>query len=163
MTVSYKGKLSAALAIPVLAQAVATLDIPGLTGQVAALLKITTTFKPPSVGGTLLFAGKLAAAASVAIVPPALSVLGELQIKYGLLKAKLELALAIQSLLTSGSLRVYEYDGTAGTFGAELGTTLAGADVDGGVTPTQSTFAVVLLAEGGTAGATTLRVLRSGA
>jgi|GEM_PF-5649915 len=163
MTVSYKGKLSAALAIPVLAQAVATLDIPGLTGQVAALLKITTTFKPPSVGGTLLFAGKLAAAASVAIVPPALSVLGELQIKYGLLKAKLELALAIQSLLTSGSLRVYEYDGTAGTFGAELGTTLAGADADGGVTPTQSTFAVVLLAEGGSAGETGLRILRSGA
>jgi len=163
MTVSYKGKLSAALAIPVLAQSVATLDIPGLTGQVAALLKITTTFKPPSVGGTLLFAGKLAAAASVAIVPPALSVLGELQIKYGLLKAKLELALAIQSLLTSGSLRVYEYDGTAGTFGAELGTTLAGADADGGVTPTQSTFAVVLLAEGGSAGETGLRILRSGA
>ena len=154
---------SAALAIPVLAQAVATLDIPGLTGQVAALLKITTTFKPPSVGGTLLFAGKLAAAASVAIVPPALSVLGELQIKYGLLKAKLELALAIQSLLTSGSLRVYEYEGAASAFGSELTTTLAGADADGGVTPTQSTFAVVLLAEGGSAGETGLRILRSGA
>lgn len=163
MTVSYKGKLSAALAIPVLAQAVASLDIPGLTGQVAALLKITTTFKPPSVGGTLLFAANLAAAASVAIVPPALSVLGELQVKYGLLKAKLELALTIQNLLTSGSLRVYEYDGAAGTFGAGLTTTLAGADVDGGVIPTQTTFAVVLLAEGGSAGETTLRVLRSGA
>ena len=134
MTVSYKGKLSAALAIPVLAQAVASLDIPGLTGQVAALLKITTTFKPPSVGGTLIFAANLAAAASVAIVPPALS----------------------------GSLRVYEYEGVAGSFGSELTTTLAGADADGGIAPTQSTFAVLLVAEGGTAGATTLRVLRSG-
>lgn len=161
--ISYRGKLSAALAIPVLAQAVATLDIPGLTGQVAALLKITTTFKPPSVGGTLLFAANLAAAASVAIVPPALSVLGELQVKYGLLKAKLELALTIQNLIASGSLRVYEYDGDAGAFGSELTTTLAGADVDGGVIPTQTTFAVVLLAEGGSAGETTLRVLRSGA
>lgn len=162
MTVSYKGKLSAAVAIPVLAQAVASLDIPGLTGQVAALLKITTTFKPPSVGGTLIFAANLAAAASVAIVPPALSVLGELQIKYGLLKAKLDLVLTIKDLLTSGSLRVYEYEGVAGSFGSELTTTLAGADADGGITPTQSTFAVLLVAEGGTAGATTLRVLRSG-
>lgn len=162
MTITYDGKLSAAVAIPVLAQAVASLDIPGLQGQVTGLLKITATFKPPSIAGTLAFAAKLAAAAEVAIVSPAVSILGSLEAKLALLQIRLQLALAIKDLLVSGSFRVYEYEGTAGTFGSELTTTLAGADADGGIAAGQSTYAVLLVAEGGTAGATTLRVIRHG-
>lgn len=159
----YRGKVSAAVAIPVLAQAVASLDLPGLQGQIAGLARLTLNFKPPSVAGTLAFAGKLAAAAGVAVVPPSVSILGELQAKLALLKLRLELILKIKDLLTSGSLRLYEYEGEAGTFGAELSTTLAGPEVDGGIPPTRTTFAVLLVAEGGTSGEATLKILRKGA
>jgi len=165
MTVSYKGNLSAAAAIPVLAQAVATLDIPGLQGQIAGLIKAIAqvTVKPPSVGGTIAFAGKLLAAAQVAVVLPAISVTASLDAKLALLKLKLELALAIKDLLVQGSLRVYEYSGAAADFGDELGATLGGSDADGGLPSASGTFAVILLAEGGSAGETTLKILRSGA
>ncbi len=160
--ISYKGKVSAALAIPVFAQAIASLDIPGLQGQIAGLARLVLTFRPPSVAGTLVFAAKLAAAASVAVTPPAVSIVGELAVKLALLKAKLELILKLQKLLTSGSFRLYEYEGAAGAFGGELSATLAGPEPSGGIAPTQSTFAVLLVAEGGTSGEATLRALRAG-
>lgn len=161
--IAHKGKVSVAVALPVLAQAVASLDIPGLQGQIAGLARLTLNFKPPSVAGTLVFAGKLAAAAGVAVVPPSVSILGELQAKLALLKLKLELVLKIKDLLTSGSLHLYEYEGQAGTFGAELSDLLAGPEVNGGLPPTRSTFAVLLVAEGGTSGEATLKILRKGA
>jgi len=163
--ISYQGKLAAGLAIPVLAQAVAALDIPGLEGQIAGLVKVIAqaTLKPPSVAGTVIFAGKLLAQAQIAIVPPSLSIVAALDAKLALLNLKLQLVLTIKELLTSGSLRVYEFEGQAGAFGPELGATLAGADVDGGVGAAKQTFAVVLLAEGGSSGEVALKTLRGGA
>lgn len=160
--ISYKGKLAVGLAIPVLAQAVAALDIPGLEGQIAGLVKIIAqaTIKPPSVAGTLVFAGKLLAQAQIAIVPPSLSIVAALDAKLALLNLKLALVLKIKDLLTSGSVRLYEYQGPASSFGPDLSAALAGADAGGGVAPTQSTFAIVLLAEGGTSGEVTLKALR---
>ena len=163
--ITYAGKLALSAALPVMAQAIATLDIPGLQGQVAGLVKViaNATVKPPSLSGTITFAGKLLAAAQVAIVPPAVSIVGSLEAKLVLLRARLELALVLKELLVQGSLRVYEYSGPAGQFGPELASTLAGPDDTGGVPAGAGTFAVVLLAEGGSAGELTLKTLRSGA
>lgn len=161
--ISYKGKLGLLVAIPVLAQMVGMIDIPGLTAQVAALAQLVANFKPPTIAAGFQFVANLTAQLQVAVEPPVLQISAELLAKLGLFKLRLELILKIVNLVTGGSVRVYEYDGAAGTFGAELGATLAGADADGGVIPTQPTFAVVLLAEGGSAGETGLRILRSGA
>ena len=163
--ISYKGKLSLAVAIPVLLQAVLALDIPGIQGQVLGLIRAIAqiSIKPPTVAGTLLFAANLAAHASIAVVPPSVSIVASLEAKLALLQLKLQLMLVIKNLLVSGRVRVYEYDGGAGQFGSELATTIAGPEAEGGIAPGQSTFAVILLAEGGTAGETTLKTLRSGA
>ena len=154
--ITYAGEVPVSAALPVLAQLVAAFDVEGLQGQIKALAAITLNFRPPSVAGTIAFAAKLGAAASVAIVPPAVDISGQLLVKLGLLKAKLALLLQIKALLTGGSVRVYEYSGPAGDFGPELGGAL-------GDIPTQNgTVAVVFLAEAGSAGATTLAALRGG-
>jgi hypothetical protein len=160
--ISYKGKLSVLAALPMFGQLVATLDIPGLTAEVAALLQASVTFTPPSIIGIGAVVAAIGAAISAGFQPPVFDFAGNFIVKYNLLKVKLELIIEITDLLASGSLRVYEYEGTAGAFGGELTATLAGPDADGGVTSSQSTFAVVLLAEGGTAGETTLRAIRAG-
>jgi hypothetical protein len=160
--IAYKGKLGVVVALPIFGQLIATLDIPGLTAEVAALFQATVTFTPPSILGILSVVAALGAAIQAGFQPPAFNFQANLLVKYGLLKAKLELILKLTEAIVGGSLRVYEYDGVAGSFGSELATTLAGDDADGGVAPTQSTYAVVLLAEGGSAGETTLRILRSG-
>lgn len=161
--ISYKGNLSITVAIPVFAQLLGALDIPGLQAEAAALLQATVTFTPPSLLGVAAVMAAISAAISAGFQPPAVDFKGLLLVKLGLLKARLELLLKIKDLLAGGSVRVYEYDGAAGDFGAELGATLAGPEASGGVAPARGTFAVVLLAEGGTAGETTLKILRSGA
>lgn len=158
----YQGKLSVTAALPIFVSFLAALDISGLSAEVAALLQATITFTPPSIVGILAVVAAIGAALQAGFQPPAVDFKANLLIKYGLLKARLELLLQLQDILASGSLRVYEYTGEAGSFGGELGATLAGSDVDGGLPAGTQTFAVVLLAEGGTAGETTLKILRSG-
>lgn len=160
--ISYKGKLGVLAALPIFGQLVGTLDIPGLTAEVAAVLKASITFTPPSIVGILTVTGAIAAALQAGFQPPAIDFKAVFLAKYALLNARLQLILQITNLIAQGSLRVYEYEGAAGNFGLELSTTLAGPDADGGVAAGQSTFAVILLAEGGTSGETTLRALRSG-
>lgn len=161
--ITYQGKLSVTAALPIFVQLLGVLDLAGLGAEVAALLAATVVFTPPSIFGIAAVVAAIGAAISAGFQPPAFDFKGNLLIKYGLLKAKYELLLNITNLLAQGSFRVYEYEGAAGSFGSELTTTLAGPDVDGGITPTQTTFAVLLVAEGGSAGETTLKVLRSGA
>lgn len=160
--ISYKGKLGLLAAFPVVAQLVGALDIVGLQAEATALAQATVTFTPPSVIGIGAVIAAVAAALQAGFQPPAVDFKAGLLVKLGLLEARVKLLLKITSLLVSGSVRLYEYEGQAGAFGTQLGATLAGPDVDGGVAPTQQTFAVVLLAEGGTAGETTLKTLRSG-
>jgi len=112
--------------------------------------------------GVLSIVAALGAAIQAGFQPPAFDFKANLLLKYGLLKARLELLLKIKDVVFGGSVRLYEYEGQAGTFGSDLGASIAGPAVDGGITPTQQTFAVVLLAEGGTAGETTLKALRGG-
>ena len=45
--ISYKSKLGVLAALPIFGQLVGTLDIPGLTAEVAAVLKASITFTPP--------------------------------------------------------------------------------------------------------------------
>lgn len=160
--ISYKGKLSIAQAIPIFAQVVATFDLPGLLGEIAALGSLVVTFTPPSVVGIGAILASIAAALQLGFTPPTFDLKGDLVIKLGLLQAKYDLYFKVANLLVSGSVRLYEYEGQAGTFGSELGATIAGPTVDGGIAPTQQTFAVLLVAEGGTAGETTLKALRGG-
>lgn len=159
----YRGKLGVLVAIPVFAQLLGAIDLAGLAAEAAAVLQASVTFVPPSIVGILGVVAAISAAIQAGFQPPVFDFKASLLAKYGLLKARLDLLLKIQDLLTQGSFRVYEYDGLAGTFGDEWKVTLAGADVDGGIAPSQSTYAVLLVAEGGTAGETTLRVLRNGA
>lgn len=160
--ITYEGKKGFTVAFPVVAQLLASFDLGALAGEVAALLQLTVSFTPPSVLGILGVVAAIQAAIQAGFQPPAIDIKGDLVVRYGLLKAKLELLLKIKDVLLSGSFRLYEYDGQAGAFGSELGATLGGADVDGGIAPTQQTFALLLVAEGGSTGATTLKILRSG-
>ncbi len=160
--ISYKGKLGAFVAIPVLASIFASIDLAALFAEWNALLTLSVNYVPPSVFGILQFIGSLQAALSAGFQPPLIDIKADLLVKAGLLKLKYDLLVEVSKLAVGGSFRVYEYEGQAGAFGAELGATLAGPDVDGGVLATQNTFAVVLLAEGGSAGATTLKILRNG-
>ncbi len=161
--ISYKGKLSVVVAIPVLGQLIGTFNLPALLGEVEALYQVAFTFIPPSAVGIANILAVIGAAITAGLHPPAVNIQADLFAKWGLLKAKYELLLNITNLLAQGSVRVYEYEGAAGTFGSELGATLSGADEGGGIAPTQTTFAVLLVAEGGSAGETTLKILRSGA
>ena len=146
-----------------MAQLVGTLDVSGLTAEVAGLLQATVTFTPPSLVGVLAVVAAIGASIQAGFQPPAFDFKVNLLVKYGLLKAKLELILSLTSLLTAGgSLRVYEYAGPSSNFGAELGATLSGDESSGGMQPSQSTFAVVLLAEAGSSGEATLKALRGG-
>lgn len=160
--IDYKGKLSILLVFPVVGQMVGMIDIPGLTAQVAALAKLVVDFKPPSIAAGLEFAANLTAQLQAAATPPSLQISAELVAKLALFKARLELILKIVNLLTGGSVRVYEYDGLAGSFGPELTTTLAGADADGGVSAGQSSYALVLLAEAGSSGEIAVKAMRAG-
>jgi len=160
--ISYKGKLGLTAAFPLLLQLIGAIDIAGLQAEVAALLQASVTFTPPSIVGVLSIVAALGAAIQAGFQPPAFDFKANLLLKYGLLKARLELLLKIKDVVFGGSVRLYEYEGQAGTFGSDLGASIAGPAVDGGITPTQQTFAVVLLAEGGTAGETTLKALRGG-
>lgn len=160
--ISYKGKLSVLVAIPVLGQLIGTFNLPALLGELEAVYQMAVTFVPPSAFGIGQIVATILGILQAGLQPPALSLQADLFAKWGLLKAKYELVLTITSLVAQGSVRVYEYDGAAGTFGSELSATLGGADVDGGIAPTQQTFSLLLVAEGGSAGETTLRVLRSG-
>lgn len=163
--ISYKGKLGLVVAIPVLAQMIGMIDIPGLTAQVAGLVQLVANFSltPPTIAAGFQFVANLTAQLQVAVEPPVLQISAELTAKLALFKLRLELILKIVDLVTGGSVRVYEYDGPAGSFGPELGATLGGADVDGGIAPAQQTFAVILLAEGGSSGEVALKTLRGGA
>lgn len=160
--ITYQGKVGILVAFPVFGQLVGAIDINGLAAEAAALLQATVTFTPPSIVGILGVAAAIAAALQAGFQPPAFDFKGNLLIKYGLLKARLDLLLKIANLVASGSVRLYEQEGTAGTFGAEWTSTLAGPDVDGGILATQSTYSILLVAEAGTAGETTLKILRSG-
>lgn len=162
MSISYQGKLGALVAFPLVGQLVASLDVPGLTAEVAAVLQASATFTPPSVIGIGLVVNAVIAAVLGGFQPPVFDFAAALSLKYGLLKARLDLILSLTGLLASGSLRVYEFDGQAGDFGGDLATTLAGPDSNGGVAPAQSTFAVVLLAEAGGPDETLLKALRGG-
>lgn len=159
--ISYKGKVGVLVALPIMAQLTALLNLAGLQAELAGLVALSFSYTLPSVEGIFQFIATLNAAIPT-FTPPTVDLKADLLVKIGLLQAKIELLLQITNLLASGSLRVYEYEGTAGAFGGELTATLAGPDADGGVTSSQSTFAVVLLAEGGTAGETTLRAIRAG-
>lgn len=161
--VTYKGKFSLLVAFPLLGQIAATFDLTGLAAEIAGLAQLTATFTPPSVVGILGITGAVAAALQAGFQPPAFDLKANLLVKLGLLKAKYELLLKLNDLLVQGSLRVYEFAGPAGQFGPELSSTLAGADDTGGVPAASQAFAVVLLAEGGSAGELTLKTLRSGA
>jgi len=161
--IDYKGKLGVAVAFPVIAQLLASLDIPGMTAQVAALGQLIANFKPPTVAAGITFAANLTAQINATLNYPVLAISAEIALKLALLKARLELVLKIVNLITQGSLRVYEQQGTAGTFGAEWTLTLAGTEATGGIPPAQSTYAVILVADAGTAGETTLKFLRAGA
>lgn len=159
--ISYKGKVGVLVALPIMAQLTALLNLAGLQAELAGLVALSFSYTLPSVEGIFQFITTLNAAIPT-FTPPTVDLKADLLVKIGLLQAKIELLLQITNLIASGSLRVYEYEGTAGAFGGELTATLAGPDADGGVTSPQSTFAVVLLAEGGTAGETTLRAIRAG-
>lgn len=158
--ISYKGKFSVFVALPIFGQIFGAIDLTGMGAEVAALLEASLIATPPSILGIGTIVAAIGAAISAGFQPPALDFKANFLLKWGLLKARYELLLKLQDLVTSGSVRVYEYTGPAGSFGSELASTLAGADVDGGLTSTQSTFALVLLAEGGTAGETSLRAIR---
>ena len=160
--ISYKGKLGLTVAFPLLLQLLGAIDIAGLQAEAAALLQATITFTPPSIVGVLAVVAAIGAALQAGLQPPSFDFKANLLLKLGLLKARLELLLKIRDVLLGGSVRVYEFEGPAASFGAELGATLAGPDVSGGITPTQKTFAVLLVAEGGTSGETTLKALRGG-
>lgn len=160
--ISYKGKVGILVAFPVFVQVLGILDIPGLTAQVAALANLVANFKPPTVAAGLTFAANLLAQINATVSYPVLQISAELVAKLALLKVRLELALKIADLVASGSVRLYEQEGTAGTFGPEWTAQLASADADGGIAASQSTYSILLVAEAGTAGATTLKTLRSG-
>lgn len=162
MSISYQGKLGGLVAFPLVGQLVASLDVPGLTAEVAAVLQASVTFTPPSVVGIGLVLSAVLSAVQAGFQPPVFDFAANLSLKYGLLKAKLDLILSLTSVLASGSLRVYEFDGQAGAFGGELGAKLAGPDGDGGVPAASNTFAVVLLAEAGGPDETLLKALRAG-
>lgn len=158
--ISYKGKVNLAVALPLVAQIAATFDLSGLAGEIAALGSMVLTFTPPSVVGIGAILASIAAALQLGVAPPTFDLKGDLVIKLGLLQAKYDLYLKVANLLVSGSLRLYEYEGKAGNFGPELSDLLAGPEVNGGLPPTRSTFAVLLVAESGTSGETTLKILR---
>ena len=160
--ITYLGKKKLAAALPVFAQLQAMIDLDGLKAEAEALLQLSVTFTPPSLDGILKFQAALTAALP-SFTPPSVDFKADLLVKLGLLKARIELIAKLTELVFGGSVRLYEYEGQAGTFGNQIGATLAGPDASGGVAPTQQTFALVLLAEGGTAGETTLKTLRSGA
>ena len=160
--IDYKGKLSILLVFPVVGQMVGMIDIPGLTAQVAALAKLVADFKPPTIAAGFQFVANLTSQLQAAVEPPVLQISAELLAKLALFEARLELIIKIVGILTGGSVRVYEYDGLAGSFGPELTTTLAGPDVDGGVAADQSTFALVLLAEAGSSGEIAIKAMRAG-
>lgn len=160
--ISYKGNLSILLVFPVMAQMVGIIDIPGLTAQVAAMTQLVANFKPPTVAASLSFLATLTANIQATVSYPVVQISAELLAKLALFKARLELILQITDIVFGGSVRLYEYDGAAGNFGPDLTSALAGPEADGGVAADRSTFALVLLAEGGTSGETTLRALRSG-
>lgn len=161
--VTYKGKVGILAAFPMIAQLVGAIDINGLAAEAAALLQASVTFTPPSIVGILGVVAAIGAALQAGFQPPAFDFKADLLVKYGLLKARLELLIKIANILAGGSVRLYEQEGQAGTFGAEWTATLAGADVDGGILPGQSTYALILVAEAGSSGETTLKALRSGA
>lgn len=160
--ITYQGKVGILVAFPVFAQLVGAIDVAGLAAEAAALLQASVTFTPPSIFGILGVVAAIGAALQAGFQPPSFDFKANFLVKYGLLKLRLELLLKIVDLVASGSVRLYEQQGTAGTFAAELETTLSGTDAAGGIAPTQQTFAVILVAEGGSAGETTLKLLRSG-
>lgn len=161
--ISYKGKLSVLVALPIFAQLFGAIDLVGMNAEVVALFNASLTATPPSIVGIAAIAAAISAAISAGFQPPVFDFKANFLLKWSLLKARYELLLKLQNLVTSGSVRLYEYEGQAGAFGSELSTMLAGSEVDGGIPPTKSTFAVLLVAEGGTAGETTLKALRGGA
>jgi hypothetical protein len=161
--ISYKGNVSATVAIPILGQLLASFDLAGLGAEVAALAQVAFNFTPPTVVGIGAIAAAVTAAIAAGVQPAAIDFKADLIVKYGLLKAKFDLLVQLSGLLAQGSLRVYEYQGAAGSFGPELGATIASSDADGGLPSASGTFAVILLAEGGSAGEATLKILRSGA
>ena len=105
------------------------------------------TVKPPSLSGTITFAGKLPAAAQVAIVPPSVSIVASLEAKLVLLRARLELASCSRNCSCRAAFVSTSTRARRPKFGPELvldasrPTTLA-------VSRRAGTFAVVLLAEG---------------
>lgn len=159
--ISYQGKIGALVAFPVLAQLLAAVDIAGLQAELAGLISLSVSYTVPSVEGLVAFLAQITAALP-AFVPPTVDLKADILAKIGLLEAKITLLLTLTGLVTSGSLRVYEYDGDAGSFGGELSATLAGPDGDGGVPAASTTFAVVLLAEAGGPDETLLKALRAG-
>jgi len=161
--ISYKGKLSILVALPLFGQLVATLDIPWLQAEANALLAATVTFTPPSIIGIGAIAAAVVAAIQAGFQPPVFDFKANLLVKLGLLKAKLELILKLSDLLAGGSVRLYEYDGASSGFGGQLGATLGGPEPDGGIPPAQQVFAVILVADAGTGGEVTLKAIRSGA
>lgn len=161
--ITYRGKVGILQAFPIFAQLVGAIDLTGLAAEAAALLQASITFTPPSIVGILGVVAAIGAALQAGFQPPTFDFKANLLVKYGLLKLRLELLLKIVNLVTSGSVRLYEQEGTAGTFGSEWTATLAGGESDGGIAPTQGTYSLLLVAEAGTSGEATLKVLRSGA
>jgi hypothetical protein len=102
--ISYRGKLSALLALPVLGQMSALLNLDGLKAELAGLLQLSVSFTPPSVDGIVKFTLALEAALP-SFTPPTVNFSADILAKIGLLQAKIELILQIANLLASGSLR----------------------------------------------------------
>lgn len=146
--ITYRGKKGFLGVFPVMAELLAAFDLAGLQGEIAGLLELTVTFTPPSAAAALEVVAAVTAALNAGFQPPAVDFKADLLAKLGLLQAKLELILAITELVASGSVGLYDFDGQAGNLGPELGNKLGGPEADGGIEPTEPTFAVVLLAGG---------------
>jgi hypothetical protein len=157
----FLGRVSVAVAIPVLAQAMAALDIPGLQGEIAALVNLIINYQPPTLAASFQFVARLLAQLQVSAEPPALTIQVELIAKLALLKVRLEFLLQVVSLLTRGGIQMYEYEGQAGSFGSELTATLAGPEPEGGVPAGDRAYALVLLGTGSST-IETLKLVKGG-
>lgn len=145
---TYLGSVTLAVAVPLLGLLDLTLGpfIAELQAKLAAMIKLSfqVTLTLPSVTAGLM----LAAAAKLALAPPQIGASAALAAAAVIkLKLQLEALLKLTQWNATAGVHTFVYEGPANG----LGSALNGAHVTMGVSPSQDTYAVILL---GTAGAT---------
>jgi hypothetical protein len=147
MAIRYLGKKAIGVAIPVLAQLLATFDLPGLAGEIAALATITVSFVPPSIVGILQLIADINAKIQAGIQPVTVQLNVDLIARLGLLKVKLALLLEITKLLLAAGVHAYVYEGPAAGMGPDLTDEFSPGPSQGGITAGGQIYSVVLVVE----------------